>query len=799
MRDAARTYLDAGLCVLPARRAEKRPAVGAWKQYQRRLPTGAEVEAWFANKPDALCIVAGAVSGNTELIDFDGRGELFDAWREKVRAAAPGLLERLVLSKTQSDGRHAYYRFAGETCGNLKLAQRRSEGGEITTLIETRGEGGLFLCAPTPGYEIIQGDLAHLPVLTAEERDALLRCAWELNEYVPPATDGAARSANVGQGHGLSADNGRLSADTSDNGRSLAENGHGAPVSAESSHVCQMSADNAHPGPVSADSADRPGDDFNSRGDVRAVLEQHGWTLVRAGENEYWRRPGKESGTSATLKDGVFYVFSSNAAPFEPNQAYSPFSVYTLLACGGDYEQAARSLRDLGYGGDGATDSADSVDISAIVDAVAACPSDNADNGHCATHMADPGPIPEHLFHVPGFVAQVMDFTLANAPYPNAGLAFCGAMALMSLLTGRKVCNGDDLRTNIMILALAGSGTGKDFPRKVNARILFEIGLIHALGDKFASGQGIQDALARSPAMLFQNDEMDGVLRQINLDREGKTESIHSILLTMSTSASDVYPIRVKAGQKETGHIDQPHLVLFGTATPQYFYEALSLRMLTNGFFARLIIVDIGKRGRGQRPGSARNVPEAILQTARWWAEFQPGSARKDLFDIYPEPRVVPTTPEAQEAVDALQHMAEDEYARSENRGDATGKVAWARTCENAKKLALLYACSEDHEDPLIGLPAVEWATAFAMHQTRRQLYLAATYVAENPFHAECLKLLRKLREAGGQMARRELMRAMRCKAADFDQIVGTLLQQGDIDGAEIPTKTKPAQGYRAR
>ena len=110
--------------------------------------------------------------------------------------------------------------------------------------------------------------------------------------------------------------------------------------------------------------------------------------------------------------------------------------------------------------------------------------------------------------------------------------------------------------------------------------------------------------------------------------------------------------------------------------------------------------------------------------------------------------------------------------------------------------MALVYACSENHEELIIGLPAVEWATAFAMHQTRRQLYLASTYVAENPFHAECLKLLRKLREAGGKMARRQLMRAMRCKAADFDQIVSTLVQQGDIVPGEIPTKTKPAQGY---
>ena len=75
--DAARAYLSAGLCVLSAIRAEKRPAVGRWKQYQKRLPTPAELSAWMANSPDAVCILCGAVSGNVEIIDFDGGGELF--------------------------------------------------------------------------------------------------------------------------------------------------------------------------------------------------------------------------------------------------------------------------------------------------------------------------------------------------------------------------------------------------------------------------------------------------------------------------------------------------------------------------------------------------------------------------------------------------------------------------------------------------------------------------------------------------------------------------------------------------
>lgn len=72
--------------------------------------------------------------------------------------------------------------------------------------------------------------------------------------------------------------------------------------------------------------------------------------MVRPGEHEHWCRPGKVSGTSATLKNGVFYVFTSNAAPFEPGEAYSPFAVYTLLRHAGDYSAAATALAQQGYG-----------------------------------------------------------------------------------------------------------------------------------------------------------------------------------------------------------------------------------------------------------------------------------------------------------------------------------------------------------------------------------------------------------------------------------------------------------------
>ncbi|MEO5961322.1 MAG: BT4734/BF3469 family protein, partial [Opitutaceae bacterium] len=95
-----------------------------------------------------------------------------------------------------------------------------------------------------------------------------------------------------------------------------------------------------------------PGDDYNARGDVPALLRKHGWT---SNDDANWTRPGKESGCSATLGQldehpRALFVFSSNAAPFAANQTCSPFQVFTLLECGGDYALATAKLLELGFG-----------------------------------------------------------------------------------------------------------------------------------------------------------------------------------------------------------------------------------------------------------------------------------------------------------------------------------------------------------------------------------------------------------------------------------------------------------------
>ena len=180
----------------------------------------------------------------------------------------------------------------------------------------------------------------------------------------------------------------------------------------------------------------------------------------------------------------------------------------------------------------------------------------------------DPGVLPDRLLRVPGFINEVMDHCLETAPYPNQIMAFCGALALQAMLAGRRVRDPGDNRTNLYLLGLAHSAAGKDWSRKLNVKILHSIGLADCIGERFASGEGIQDSPQMTPAMLFQTDEIDGLLQSINKSQDARHEQIMSTLLTMYSSANSVYPMRRKAGKELPGVINQPSLVILAPPFP---------------------------------------------------------------------------------------------------------------------------------------------------------------------------------------------------------------------------------------
>lgn len=406
-----------------------------------------------------------------------------------------------------------------------------------------------------------------------------------------------------------------------------------------------------------------------------------------------------------------------------------------------------------------------------------------------------PEPVGENMLRVPGFVSEVMDYCLETAPYPNVAMSFAGALALQALLAGRKVRDSADNRTNVYLLGLAHSSAGKDWIRKLNTKILHAVGMLPCLGDRLTSGEGIQGALHLHPCMLFQSDEIDGLLQSINKAKDARHEGIMNTLLSMYSSANSIFAMRHKADNPNPGAIDQPHLVLFGSAIPNHYYGALSERMLTNGFLARQVVIESGPRSEGQDSGIL-DVTDRIRTVAQWWANYRPGNGNLD--DWHPVPTIVPYATNAREILVETRRLADAEYSHSEEQSDPVGTTVWGRVTEHARKLALIYAVSENYRAPEISRAAITWASEFVIQQTRRMLFMAQNHVADNPFHAECLRLMQKLREAPDlSLPHSVLLKRMKVDAVTFQKLIVTLSQQGDVETTQTKTNGRPALGYR--
>jgi hypothetical protein len=114
----------------------------------------------------------------------------------------------------------------------------------------------------------------------------------------------------------------------------------------------------------------------------------------------------------------------------------------------------------------------------------------------------------------------------------------------------------------------------------------------------------------------------------------------------------------------------------------------------------------------------------------------------------------------------------------------------------------LVYACSADRENPEITTEAVAWSGAFALHQTRRMLYMARQYASESEFDARRKRLLEVLdhwrrRHGDEWMPFWKVNRKLPWSNREHEEVRDTLLHQRLIEARTTPTRGRPGLFYR--
>lgn len=722
--DAARSYAAAGICALPAKRAEKRPGVLSWREYQTRLPTAEELTRLFAVRSiDGVCVLAGAISGNLEVIDFDQKAVAYDRWADMVGAE---LVSRLVVQRTQNGGKHVLYRCEGVIPGNAKLAEDKVDG-KTQTLIETRGEGGLVICAPTDGYEVEQGSLLDPPVLTAQERTELMAAAVALGTHRPNVVDG-----------------------------------------------CKLRA---------FGSDLRPGDDFNARGDLRPVLQKHGWRCTRGGANEHWARPGKAEGTSATFNGESFFVFSSSTQ-FEANACYTKFYVYAMLEYGGDLAAAAIGLRDEGYGTERRFEVTIGTD-SGIENQEVQSVTERIETRRLPEHLR----LPPKLLEVPGFISEFIQYCRETCFADQPAIFLAAGIALQGVLAGRKVRDELTNRPNIYTLGIAPTGTGKEWPRVVIMRILRKIGAEHLGGiESPQSGNALIKELSLYPARIAMIDEFGKFMQFNKAAGMHFAKQIVDYLLKLFSEGEGKFFGAQYADSNQRIEVDRPSLSLFGTTVGRSLWENLRVENVTDGLLSRILVI------HGEEfpvPGgrcAGKELPESLVEHAQDWfdsAYCYSGGGNMQGKDIQNCPeKVVPTTDAARARIKQLLDEPFDYKEPTEE-----GRALASRTAQLACKLALVYACSESAKAPVVTLQGVEWANALAEHVRNVMIYIAEHQISESEFDRRCKSVVDWLRSIGGEASRSDYGRKFRrWPKRDREDVLSNLIDAGYVSSAILPS-----------
>ena len=177
-----------GLCVLPPKEDGSKAPLVKWKERQSKRPAPEQMRRWYVEGGSSgVGVVCGRIDRNLELFEFDDP-TAYTLFKDAATAVGLGdLIERIeagYLEDTPGGSVHWLYR-CEEIVINPTLARRPKLPDEmsdpedkIKVLIETRGEGGYAILAPSGGrvyptckrYRLLNGGFDQIVTITPQDR-----------------------------------------------------------------------------------------------------------------------------------------------------------------------------------------------------------------------------------------------------------------------------------------------------------------------------------------------------------------------------------------------------------------------------------------------------------------------------------------------------------------------------------------------------------------------------------------------------------------------------------------------------
>ena len=518
---------------------------------------------------------------------------------------------------------------------------------------------------------------------------------------------------------------------------------------------------------------------FNRNNDTRAMLESLGYKS----KGKRLLSPTSQSGLAGVtiMEDGRCYSHHASD-PLNDGHAHDAFDLYVMFSHGNDFVQAVRTAAEM-------MQSVNIPDLPAF-DHTAFIERSKAAKAPKAKASA-PAPIPGELTRIPGALQSFVDHTLMSAIKPQRVLAITGALAFGAVMMARTYASLTGLRTNIYLIGVGETGSGKDNARKVIKEALKACAKQDRLGgEEFASGAGVFAAVARNPACVFQIDEFGAYLAQLtDKNAQGhKADIVRQLMIMRSSSGTTMLgPEYADQRLRPRVDIECPCAVLHGTTTPGELWPALKSGHLLSGMLNRFIVT------HSENPNPERKEPQCLpnaipAKLIEWGKAITTteGRGTGNLQGISPSSPII--VGQTQGANRILHDFALETDAKAFALLNQGLNALWVRAAQMAVEIAMIVAGSINPKEPVIDDVAARWGVEFVRYWTERLVIDASSQIVDTEFmgrKAAVLRLIKKADTVDKAYSVRELSRQLRTFEAmrpnERKEVIESLKNDGDI------------------
>lgn len=391
-------------------------------------------------------------------------------------------------------------------------------------------------------------------------------------------------------------------------------------------------------------------------------------------------------------------------------------------------------------------------------------------------------PLKRSLDAIParGALKIIQSWILENSWIKQPAFAFSASLALFGTLGSRKyIFQGST--SNVYLLNIAPSGSGKDFPQQAIKEILSIVHADKLLGSgDYGSDAAIMDGLANNPVRLDVLDEAGGILKSITSSKAEYASKMADILAELYTTSTSKYLGRsLSEGTK--GSCYRPHVNILASTTPTGFSEGVSMKAIEKGLLGRFLVFNGDASTPATRIFKKSRIDVFTLESLKYLVNHVPTEENLHVGDL---PQLCDELTIDKKANDLLStYFAEFDALRRNSKPTNNMLPIISRLYQQMIKIVMISAISRhEMKTPNIDVGDVEFGYNTIMYYYEDMCEIVKNYIHDNKESAESARILKIIADSN-EISKPDLIKLTKfTNKKARDAIILDLIDSGSLN-----------------